>query len=138
MNMVKTATGFLLAICILVLPLQEALAHGGGLNSDGCHRETATGGYHCHRDGEDDDVDWETIGAVAGGLVLLWLLVEWLDNDTSPAFGLRMVPGSAAEDAPRLAAEYRLNNFQHVGVRASMPLAADESEGALAYWRVNF
>lgn len=30
------------------------LAHGGGLNSEGCHRETATGGYHCHRQSKDD------------------------------------------------------------------------------------
>lgn len=26
-----------------------ALAHGGGLNADGCHNERRTGGYHCHR-----------------------------------------------------------------------------------------
>lgn len=26
-----------------------AAAHPGGLNSQGCHRERATGGYHCHR-----------------------------------------------------------------------------------------
>ena len=25
-------------------------AHGGGLNSEGCHNENKTGGYHCHRD----------------------------------------------------------------------------------------
>lgn len=28
------------------------LAHGGGLNSQGCHNETATGSYHCHRSPE--------------------------------------------------------------------------------------
>ena len=27
------------------------LAHGGGLNADGCHNERRTGGYHCHRGG---------------------------------------------------------------------------------------
>lgn len=133
MNVAKTASALILALCILVLPLREALAHGGGLDRHGCHRETATGGYHCHRGGEDD-VDWETIGAVAGGLVLLWVLVEWLDNDTLPAFGLRNVPG----DAPSLAVEYSLGSAQHVGVRTSMPLATDESEGVLAYWRVSF
>lgn len=26
-----------------------ALAHGGGLNAEGCHNERKTGGYHCHR-----------------------------------------------------------------------------------------
>ncbi len=25
--------------------------HGGGLNRQGCHNVTATGGYHCHRGG---------------------------------------------------------------------------------------
>ena len=59
--------------CFLATPLHGALAHGGGLNRDGCHRETATGGYHCHRD-DDDDVDWETIGYVVGGLVVLGVL----------------------------------------------------------------
>jgi len=27
----------------------EALAHGGGLNSMGCHNNRKTGDYHCHR-----------------------------------------------------------------------------------------
>ena len=27
----------------------EALAHGGGLNSEGCHNNRKTGDYHCHR-----------------------------------------------------------------------------------------
>jgi hypothetical protein len=25
------------------------LAHGGGLNSEGCHNDRKNGGYHCHR-----------------------------------------------------------------------------------------
>jgi hypothetical protein len=28
-----------------------ALAHGGGLNAEGCHNNRKTGDYHCHRDG---------------------------------------------------------------------------------------
>jgi hypothetical protein len=28
---------------------QLAFSHGGGLNSEGCHNEKKTGGYHCHR-----------------------------------------------------------------------------------------
>lgn len=28
---------------------QFALAHGGGLNADGCHNDRKNGGYHCHR-----------------------------------------------------------------------------------------
>lgn len=26
-----------------------ALAHGGGLNAEGCHNDRKNGGYHCHR-----------------------------------------------------------------------------------------
>lgn len=31
-----------------------ALAHGGGLNSEGCHNNRRTGDYHCHRGGGGD------------------------------------------------------------------------------------
>ena len=27
----------------------EAIAHGGGLNAQGCHNNRKTGDYHCHR-----------------------------------------------------------------------------------------
>jgi len=40
-------TKALLAAAVLLAPL-TAHGHPGGLNSSGCHRETATGGYHCH------------------------------------------------------------------------------------------
>ena len=43
------------AFLLVSLVPREAFAHGGGLNKDGCHRETATGGYHCHRGGSRDD-----------------------------------------------------------------------------------
>ena len=36
---------------VLSLGLQEAKAHGGGLNSEGCHNDRKRGGYHCHRQG---------------------------------------------------------------------------------------
>ena len=33
-----------------VLPsVPSAAAHPGGLNSEGCHNNRKTGGYHCHR-----------------------------------------------------------------------------------------
>lgn len=34
---------------LLILAFPEIVyAHGGGLNSKGCHNEKKTGGYHCH------------------------------------------------------------------------------------------
>ena len=35
---------------MLTLSFSSAvLAHGGGLNKDGCHNNRKTGDYHCHR-----------------------------------------------------------------------------------------
>ena len=33
----------------LVAPATIALAHPGGLNSEGCHNDRKNGGHHCHR-----------------------------------------------------------------------------------------
>lgn len=30
---------------------QQAIAHSGGLNAEGCHNNRSTGEYHCHRSG---------------------------------------------------------------------------------------
>ena len=39
---------FFIALFFSFLPTY-LFAHGGGLNAQGCHNETKTGGYHCHR-----------------------------------------------------------------------------------------
>lgn len=36
------------SLCVSV-PAIPAAAHPGGLNSEGCHNNRKTGGYHCHR-----------------------------------------------------------------------------------------
>ncbi|KCZ56337.1 hypothetical protein HY29_08580 [Hyphomonas beringensis] len=42
----RSHTAILLA---LLLNAGPALAHGGGLNAQGCHTNRKTGDYHCHR-----------------------------------------------------------------------------------------
>lgn len=37
-----------IGILLAVIGATAAAAHSGGLNRQGCHNETATGGYHCH------------------------------------------------------------------------------------------
>ena len=39
------------AILLLSLTgiVEPALAHGGGLDGQGCHHNRKAGGYHCHR-----------------------------------------------------------------------------------------
>lgn len=39
----------LIATAVLELLPLAALAHGGGLDSYGCHHDRKHGGYHCHR-----------------------------------------------------------------------------------------
>jgi len=44
---------YLCKLCLIIfgalLAVQQAQAHGGGLNSEGCHNNRQTGDYHCHR-----------------------------------------------------------------------------------------
>jgi uncharacterized protein YecT (DUF1311 family) len=46
--MIRYSIFFALA---LFLPTSGVFAHGGGLDSSGCHHDRKNGGYHCHRDG---------------------------------------------------------------------------------------
>ncbi len=39
-----------LSVALIVAALSgTAVAHGGGLNAEGCHNNRKTGDYHCHR-----------------------------------------------------------------------------------------
>ncbi len=38
-----------IGIIVLAASTTLVFAHGGGLNTDGCHNERRTSGYHCHR-----------------------------------------------------------------------------------------
>tara|TARA_B100000676_G_scaffold312300_1_gene385833 strand:+ start:730 stop:1275 length:546 start_codon:yes stop_codon:yes gene_type:complete len=46
----KICSRGMITILILFFNL-EVLAHGGGLNAQGCHNNRKTGDYHCHRGG---------------------------------------------------------------------------------------
>jgi len=45
----RTATIITAGLLMLPVPAGPALAHGGGLNAEGCHTNRKTGEYHCHR-----------------------------------------------------------------------------------------
>jgi hypothetical protein len=38
-----------LLVALTLLQGGAVLAHGGGLNAEGCHNNRRTGDYHCHR-----------------------------------------------------------------------------------------
>lgn len=39
-----------IVLAVIALGLSStAVAHGGGLNAQGCHNDRKRGGYHCHR-----------------------------------------------------------------------------------------
>ena len=38
-----------LSVAAVGMTGDPALAHGGGLNAEGCHNNKKTGDYHCHR-----------------------------------------------------------------------------------------
>ena len=96
--MIKRFFTVVFVLCFLAATPHIVGAYGGGLNRDGCHRETATGGYHCHRKG--GDVNWETIGIVAGGLLVMGLAFSAFTRHRNPLVfpgimpekGLRFTP----------------------------------------------
>jgi hypothetical protein len=44
-----TALGASLLWTARLINPEPAIAHGGGLDRYGCHRDTKAGNYHCHR-----------------------------------------------------------------------------------------
>lgn len=48
-NSIPQVAGFVLVFSLGTFAGTSAFAHGGGLNSDGCHNNRKTGDYHCHR-----------------------------------------------------------------------------------------
>ena len=46
-----------LIILLSIVCSGPAGAHGGGLNSDGCHNELKKGNYHCHRNSDTPDTE---------------------------------------------------------------------------------
>ena len=45
---ILVAGGLLMMLCYITIPV-AILAHGGGLDRYGCHRDNKAGNYHCHR-----------------------------------------------------------------------------------------
>ena len=54
----------LLFVGVVQLPAR-ALAHGGGLNAEGCHTSSRTGDYHCHRSSTPSSRSWSARSAFA-------------------------------------------------------------------------
>ena len=94
-----TLTAYVLLGSLLSAP---ALAHGGGLNSFGCHNDNVNGGYHCHRDGEgEESVDAEALLAVllVGGIV--YLVYRYKKNRRLPADSISGLPSTRDVDMRR-------------------------------------
>lgn len=51
MRLPSVFVALLFLACPVVIPVSTVAAHPGGLNSEGCHNNRKTGGYHCHRGG---------------------------------------------------------------------------------------
>ena len=91
------------------------------------------------RKDDDNDVNWAVVGGVAGGALLLWLLVKWLDRDETEAQRLRLMPYAAEGNRTGIAAEYSLGGPGAIGLRAMTPEKGGRGSGHVgAYWRLRF
>ena len=80
--------------CFLAATPYQAGAHGGGLDRYGCHNETATGGYHCHKSRKKKE-DLQTALIVIGGIgavVLLFLALKKPGQFAESEKGIRFMP----------------------------------------------
>ena len=61
--------GLFVALFVLAgpvaIPVAPAVAHGGGLNAEGCHTNRKTGDYHCHRGSSSGSSSSRTYGALS-------------------------------------------------------------------------
>lgn len=133
----KRLVSTIVGLSFMITPL-HAFAHDGGLDRDGCHNETATGGYHCHRNDGDEGLDWETAGIVAGGLLLLAIVATvvtgqkglWLTDTGAAGPRMGVIPYLAGNDAIGLDAYYDVNPSSRLGVR--MVFGENDGEQAVA------
>ena len=113
--------------------------HSGGTDSKGCHqnRQTPQDDYHCHNKKDDDGPDWGTIAAVAGGLVLVWIIYEAVSDEGMFGIGpLRVTPYLTERSDTGVVAEYPMGRSGSVGLRAETD---DQEESSInAYWRLRF
>jgi len=59
----------LVLLTVLLLSTAEVMAHGGGLDAQGCHTNSKTGERHCHRNGSRTSKP--TAGLVSGPVSLI-------------------------------------------------------------------
>ena len=91
-----------LFICMsLAFSIQSVDAHGGGLDSSGCHHDRKRGGYHCHR---SSYTSWKHLKEITLGLSLNKLSASSVGNSHVHSF-------------------CRLSPFQLLRVEASLPSA---------------
>ena len=96
---------FTLAAYVLLGTLLSAPAfpHGGGLNSFGCHNDNVSGGYHCHRDGEDGEgsVDADVLLGVLVVAGIVYLIYKHKKKRPQPTNAIAGLPPTRVDDVPR-------------------------------------
>jgi hypothetical protein len=60
---VNRAIASVTAAMLIAMPNATALAHGGGLDANGCHTNRKTGEYHCHRRQKDESQGTQSLRA---------------------------------------------------------------------------
>jgi hypothetical protein len=91
------------------------LAHGGGLNSDGCHNDNSNGTYHCHNGSSSESSSssgGELAALIVGVAVTTWLLYWLLESRDSyvakpPQDNRWTVHPSISEEGSSVLIEYK-------------------------------
>ena len=111
-----------------------------GSTDTGCHRETATGGYHCHKKDDEGNEDLLLIlGGVAAGLVLVAIPSAGPKQSGAGRKPPTAAPISIWRKGAGVAAEYSVDRWQHLGVRmVSKPEEKHPTAYMGTYWQLRF
>lgn len=113
-------------------------SHGGGLDRDRCHVESATNMRHCHP--KKDEKPWTTVGYAVGGLAIVagiaYLIAEERRKDGGMA--LQLVPYFTHAGDAGLVIEHPIGHYGRLGIRTETLPSKGDASRAVIYWRFEY
>ena len=115
----------------LALNPMQTMAHGGGLDSYGCHYDRKRWDYHCHE--EEEEYNWPILLGLLGGAIIYHAIKR---KGYAPMSQLYLTPHFNDEKEIGLVAEYIAEGPHRMGVK----MYTDDRQNTYTgiHWRFDF